>query len=417
MRKLIILLFILTLPGIKRAFGQSNRGNSTFSLNGEIVGRDTGSIVLCYFDRKNEYKAVTVTLNKGRFHFSGTINRACETLIWTDPNNRNFDDPSVIRFLLEPNNIHITYKLSDSLNPVITGSRSQTQKRHWDQVKMPLLNAKRLCYSKIGPLAKLNRSNPSPSTQSRMNQLSKQIDSLNQLIRELDISYILRNPNTFLSAYLLSQHTRKLSPNSIQALYTSLSKDVKKSSVGRTVLEYIYPLTDDIDFRKTNPLLDLAFDSRLNKIRSVYDLDLSDTAGKNLDLNFFRGKYLVIDFWASWCKPCIENIPALNQMIDCYKSDSIEFISISLDNDLETWKKSIIEHHCTGVQLSDLKAFNSLAAIYCKALWVPFYVVVSPKGKIIRYDAPQASEPELKPLLDNLLGHRLIESKENSMSN
>jgi thiol-disulfide isomerase/thioredoxin len=191
--------------------------------------------------------------------------------------------------------------------------------------------------------------------------------------------------------------------------YSEIANDVKKSSLGHLVLKDIYPLTDDNEFRKANPLIDIEFDERLRKINSVYDLSLRDTLGNIIELSSFKGKYLVIDFWASWCKPCIANIPALNQMIEYYKSDSIQFISISLDKDENDWKHSIIKHNFTGLQLSDLTGFNSLAAVYCKVLWVPKYIVAGKNGEIINYDAPQASEPELKTLLNNLIRKRFSE--------
>ena len=55
------------------------------------------------------------------------------------------------------------------------------------------------------------------------------------------------------------------------------------------------------------------------KLNSVYDLSSIDTLGNMIELSSFKGKYLVIDFWASWCKPCIENIPFLNQLVKHYK--------------------------------------------------------------------------------------------------
>jgi hypothetical protein len=92
-------------------------------------------------------------------------------------------------------------------------------------------------------------------------------------------------------------------------------------------------------------------------------------------------------------------------MSEEYKTDSIQFISISIDKDLNEWKESIRKHDFTGVQLSEPTGFHSLAAIYCKVLWVPTYIVADRNGHIIRYNAPQASEPELKLLLDNLINN------------
>ena len=67
----------------------------------------------------------TARLYKGEFQFSGTVNRACEALLWTNLKNRNFDDPSVIRFLLGPGKVDIRYRLDDALHPLIEGSKAQ----------------------------------------------------------------------------------------------------------------------------------------------------------------------------------------------------------------------------------------------------------------------------------------------------
>ena len=223
----------------------------------------------------------------------------------------------------------------------------------------------------------------------------------------MDLNYIRIHPDSYLSAYLLSKQKRELAVDSIEFYFTRLTDSVKQSSLGHDILAYVYPLTGDNAFRKANPLIDEKFDERLSKLKSVFELVLNDSAGNTIRLSSFKAKYLVIDFWASWCKPCIASIPDLKQMAKDYKTDSIEFISISMDKDLNEWKESIRKHDFTGVQLSEPTGFNSLAAIYCKVLWVPTYIVADRNGQIIQYNAPQAIEPELKLLLDNLVNKGL----------
>jgi len=404
---LSLFVSMVALFPIRRAYGQSPSGNTKFLLTGEIAGRDTGSICLWYFDNANKRVTDTIKLKNGEFHFSGTVNRACEALLWTNLKNHNFDDPSVIRFLLEPNEIHIIYKQSDSLHPIITGSVSESEKENWNKVKMPLLNKERAYYERLLPLARLLQASKNPETETQIHQLGKQIDSINERIKPLDISYIKLHPDSYLSAYLLSQQKRKLAVDSIEVYFNGLTDFVKQSNLGHNVLMYVYPLTDDNAFRKANPLIDADFDERLSKLNSVFDFNFKDTTGNTIAMSSFKAKYLVIDFWASWCKPCIANIPDIKQMAKEYETDSIQFISISVDNDLKEWKASIRKHDFTGIQLSEPMGFNSLAAVYCKVLWVPTYVIADRNGQIIQYNAPQASEPELKLLLDNLLNKNL----------
>jgi thiol-disulfide isomerase/thioredoxin len=199
-----------------------------------------------------------------------------------------------------------------------------------------------------------------------------------------------------------------MSVDSLQMFYTRLGKDKKGSSLANDVLVELYPLTNDTLFRKENPLEGANFGQRLANVHSVYDLTLTDASGRSVALKSFKGKYILIDFWASWCGPCRENIPRLDELMKQYDPNVIQFVSISLDNDAKNWKKAMLAQHFDGVQLLDTKGFLGLAAIYCKARWVPTYVLVDREGKIINYQAPHADDPELKPLLDAIASKKAL---------
>src|SRR5450755_1309708 len=123
-----VFIFCIAISLINKVSSQSIARKDNFILNGEIIGRDTGSVIFWYLDKNNKGIADTLKLDKGKFHFTGTANRACAALLWTDIQNRDFDDPSAIHFLLEPNTMYISYKKSDPTNPLIKGSKSQTEK-------------------------------------------------------------------------------------------------------------------------------------------------------------------------------------------------------------------------------------------------------------------------------------------------
>ncbi len=399
--RIIVVLFVIVTKS--EAYSQSNIGKGHFYITGKVIGRDTGSVILWYFDKDNKGFADTVKLKAGKFNFSGTVNRACEALIWTNPNNRDFDDPSVIRFLLEPNSIHIVYNVSNPTKFIIAGSKSEIEKQDWDRHKSGLLAAKSKYAIRLDSLYKLSKNEGQLSHQDLIAHLQKQFDSVNKQIQTRDLRYVSKHPNSYLSAYLLSRHTRKLPVDSLEIYFGGLAPNVKRSRIGHDVLMYIYPLTDDNSFRKANPLVSPASDRKLSEIKVIYDISLRDTSGNLVNLSEFKGKCLLIDFWASWCSPCIENIPALNQLAQHYNPDSVQFISISLDNDLLKWKHSIIMHKFEGLQLSDSAGFTSIAALYCKVLWVPKYILIDRTGRIISYDAPQPIDPELKTMIDHAI--------------
>ncbi len=398
---LLITLFLLTIS--TNIFCQTVENNNKFTINGELLDRDTGKIVLWYDDFENEGHRDTATLRKGRFVFSGTVNRVCEAYIWTDLKNMNFDDRSVIRFLLEPKQFSINFQKSREPATIIAGGSVQKEKENWDREKAILLIAKSNFYKRADSYYRLAKITNPPDFDNSVKYLTFQRDSIIEKIRIKDIAYIKAHPDSFLSSYLLLNHYRKLPIDTLQMLYVLLGTEVKKSTLGKELLNVIYPLTNDEEFRRLNPMVDLNFDTRLKKIHSVYDFSLNDTAGNKIDLGALKGKYLVLDFWASWCHPCIENIPTQKQMMKDYNADSVQFISISLDTDIDKWKRAVKQHGLTGMQLSEPDGFSGLIAVYFKVLYVPHYIVIDKTGHIINAHAPQPMDPELKTLLDKLL--------------
>jgi thiol-disulfide isomerase/thioredoxin len=400
MHKLKFLTFLFFIIQIASVDGQTNNKDTSFYLTGMIKGRDTGLIVLWHTDLHNDMQSDTVKLDHGKFDVIGSINGACEALLWTDLKSTNRDAPSVVRFILEPGKIHIIYNTHDQENRIITGSKTQTEKDSWDKSKAILLKARQQASDS---LAWVNNHPELPTFKASHDKWARKWDLLWDRMREEDVSYIIKHPHSWLSGYLLFHWERFIQLDSIERYFSDLPAAVKKSSIGYSILTYVYPLTNNNDFRKANPVFTTDFDDRLSKVKSLHDLNLMDSNGRTVSLGDLKGKYLVIDFWASWCKPCIENIPALNQLIRTYQPDQVAFVSISLDADANAWKKALVKYPCSTLQLADTIGFNSLTAIYCKALWVPHYVIADREGQIINYDAPQAIEPGLKNLLDKLL--------------
>ena len=190
--------------------------------------------------------------------------------------------------------------------------------------------------------------------------------------------------------------------------FSMLSNKVKVINLGRRILEELYPQTNDETFKKLNPYYDKEFEEKLNSVKSVYDFRLRNNFNKEISLSTFKGKYLILDFWASWCMPCIANFPKQKQLINLYKNDPIEFISISFDKDEGKWKEALEKYHLRGVQLLAPKAFDELIAAYFKVMWVPHYIIIDniiidKNGIIINAEAPQPLDPDFKIGINKLL--------------
>ena len=131
---------------------------------------------------------------------------------------------------------------------------------------------------------------------------------------------------------------------------------------------------------------------------------LKDATGKLVGLDDFKGQFVYIDFWATWCAPCIKEIPAQQKLIESYKDKNIAFLAISIDTDIENWKTFLVSHASENcIQLFGNGGFSSEVATAYQLRGIPAYVLIDPDGKIIDVAAPSPSSPEIRKLLDSLL--------------
>ena len=400
--KRIVVLFLYFICVIIKCYAQPNGSGTSFRMEGQIHYRDTGSMAIWYRNADNEFRRDTIKLHQGQFSLSGTVNGATEVLIWTNPKNIYYDDPSIVQFLLVPGLVTIN-KPNELENAMISGSYAQEEKEKWDKVKLPLTAKGRYCIEKANSLRKVDQATGKPLHKNIIDSLYRVYDSIKTVRLKLDLDYVVKNPGTYLSMYLLWHWAKAIPVDSLVKLFSGFPDSVTKSSLAYDVLKYIYPLTDNQSFRMKYPLHGTAFQNQLERIRSIHDFKLASITGKEVDLKIFRGKYLVVDVWASWCKPCIANIPAWNDLMKEYDPKLIQFISVSLDDNAADWKKAIEKHKPAGVQVLDSNAFAGLFAVYCRIAYLPRYLIVDPAGQIINYSAPHPRQPELRNLLNALV--------------
>ena len=130
-------------------------------------------------------------------------------------------------------------------------------------------------------------------------------------------------------------------------------------------------------------------------------------AGGTTSIDDFKGKYVYIDVWATWCGPCLEQIPFLEKIEAKYKDKNITFVSISVDSpdNKEMWRNMIKTKHMKGIQLlADVPGYDSdLARTFNLGdVGIPTFILIDPKGNIVSNYAPRPSDAELVELLDSL---------------
>lgn len=113
------------------------------------------------------------------------------------------------------------------------------------------------------------------------------------------------------------------------------------------------------------------------------EITMNDTEGKPFSLSQLRGKYVLIDFWASWCGPCRKENPNIVKAYNQYKDKNFTILGVSLDMEKQAWLNAIKEDGLVWKQVSDLKYWNSAAAELYHFEVIPYNVLIDPHGKVI----------------------------------
>lgn len=114
------------------------------------------------------------------------------------------------------------------------------------------------------------------------------------------------------------------------------------------------------------------------------DINLHTIDGKQFSLKSLRGKYVVLDFWASWCPDCRKDSPYIMSLYEKFAPKGVEFVGVSFDTKAEAWKNGVKKLGIKYTQVSDMKHMreSAVAQTYC-VKWIPTVYVVDPEGKVV----------------------------------
>ena len=128
--------------------------------------------------------------------------------------------------------------------------------------------------------------------------------------------------------------------------------------------------------------------------------ELKAPSGVTVELVNYRGKYILVDFWASWCGPCRKVNPDLLKVYEKFKGNSFDIIGISLDTDANAWKEAIQADKLSWVHVSDLKGMDGIAADKYGISFIPQSYLLDPSGRVV---AKNLKPAELEATLEKLL--------------
>lgn len=127
--------------------------------------------------------------------------------------------------------------------------------------------------------------------------------------------------------------------------------------------------------------------------------ELVDAEGNRMDFSRFKGSYVYIDLWASWCGPCCKEVPFLQELERTLENKNVKFLSISLDKDEKAWKNKM---KALGMHGNQWLSRNEALAEALNVKGIPYFVIYDKEGKLYKGNAPRPSSPELKALLEGL---------------
>lgn len=180
-------------------------------------------------------------------------------------------------------------------------------------------------------------------------------------------AFIQKYPSSLVSAYKFEEFAgdEDINLQIVEPVYNILSDEIKKM-----------PIVDAVAKR-----IDIAKNTAIGK--DAIDFIQTDTSGNIVNLFSYKGKYVLLDFWAGWCAPCRAESPMLVKLYNKWKDKGFQIISVSLDGEREQWTKAIIKDKMTWTNVSDLKIFdNAVSKLYGIAS-IPQNILINPEGKII----------------------------------
>lgn len=307
------IIFFATIFGCSK--NKNPISDNEFALKGEIEGIENDSWIYIMLD--NQIIDSTKIMDN-KFIIKGIVEHPKEYNLLVK-NSQNYT-----RIWLESGEIKFKAKDGEFKDAIIEGSNSQKEREKlwaaiWEYRKRRDSLSQIIADNKLSESLKLN---------ARL-----ELKKVNQNRLKIEREFINDNPNSYVSANTLDFYCTSLPNKTVSELYNNLSENVKSSSYGKSVKKFL-------DLNKNPQIGD-----------KYVDFSMTNEKGKLIKLSDFEGKLLLLDFWASYCGPCIAEYPALREAYSKFNKDGFEIVSISEDQTKESWLKAIENNEMNWINL------------------------------------------------------------------
>ncbi len=237
------------------------------------------------------------------------------------------------------------------------------------------------------------------------------------ILEHPEVEYILKNHFAMteevfqikrLIPELISKRTMSLKNAQLQEYYAlkelnhlfAASSVFRLDEITKNVSPYITSMEGKSNLKALEAQLPAMMKENMQGL-DAFPFELKDVNDKIVKLSDFKGKYVFIDLWATWCAPCVMNIPHINKLEERLHGENIEFVSISVDKpkDREKWKSMVKSMSIKGTALRTNNAFEDEVIKYYNVRGIPHFILIDPQGKLISGKCRQPMDPAFSDYL------------------